>query len=55
MPVWPCGRRIIGLLQPYVFKLKFEFEKISMCPRKNEKRNISKFQKNTCTSLAGRN
>ena len=43
MPVWPCGTRIIGLLQPYVFKLKFEFEKISMCPRKNEKRNRSKF------------
>ena len=38
MPVWPCGTRILGLLQPYVFKLKFEFEKISMCPRKKMKR-----------------
>jgi hypothetical protein len=35
MPVWPCGTRILGLLQPYVFKLKsFEFEKISMFEKK---------------------
>jgi hypothetical protein len=34
MPVWPCGTRILGLLQPYVFKLKFGFEKTSMFEKK---------------------
>jgi hypothetical protein len=53
MPVWPCGTRILGLLQPYVFKLKFEFEKISMSKKKNEKRSRSELRKNTCTSLTG--
>jgi len=34
MPVSPCGTRIVGLLQPYVFKLKSEFEKISIFEKK---------------------
>jgi len=34
MPVWPCETRIVCLLQPYVFKLKSEFEKISIFEKK---------------------